>query len=78
MTTNGGRQTPALGLGHECDHAWGDDTGQLGRGPDPQYDSAEERRVIAGRERRFALRFGVSPGFDHLGTPYWVAGPTDR
>ena len=64
-TTDGGRQTPALGLGHEMDHAWGSDNGLPPAVDDTQYKDTEERRVISGRERRAAGRFGESPRSNH-------------
>jgi hypothetical protein len=79
-TTNGGRQSPALGLAHELDHA-----AEPGRTFDrlqaielPGYDTAEERRVIAGSERHAARTLHESARRDHDGACYRVAGPTKR
>ncbi len=77
-TTRGGRQSPALGLGHEIDHA-DEPAGRedrLNNEADPRYDTREERRVITGSETHAArtLREGVR--HDHAGTCYRVAGPT--
>ena len=79
-TTAGGRQSPALGLGHEADHAT---VATAIRDTDltqrvPAYDNLEERRVIAGSERHAAhtLREGVR--HDHRGSCYHVATPTSR
>jgi RHS repeat-associated protein len=48
-TTDGGHQTPALGLGHEMAHATGNRhmTAELSGMADPQFDTREERRVIS-------------------------------
>ncbi len=77
-TTHGGRQSPALGLGHELDHA-----AEPGRRRDtltahrlPAYDNAEERRVIRGSERHAARTLGEGVRTDHRGTCYRVASPT--
>ena len=79
-TTNGGRQSPALGLAHELDHA-----AEAERTFDrlqaielPAYDTAEERRVIAGSERHAARTLHESARRDHDGVCYRVAGPTKR
>lgn len=79
-TTQGGRQSPALGLGHEADHATMNRAGLI-RGwnhPDRGYDDAEERRVICGSEAHAARTLGESRRHNHLGSCYRVAGPTDR
>ena len=67
-TSGGGRQSPALGLGHEIDHA-----AETGRAydrlqgiPDRCYDSAEERRVILGSERHAAQH----PAREHARRPH--------
>ena len=78
ITFEFGRQTPALGLAHEMDHAWGYDKGIVPPGTDPDYDWREERRVIAGRESKFAKRFGESVRRDHFGIPIVVHGPLNR
>jgi len=79
LTTTGGRQTPALGLGHELDHAaepW-----RLRRAGEDHvvraYDTAEERRVIRGTEAHAARTLGEGPRSNHRGTCYRVASPTD-
>jgi hypothetical protein len=76
-TTTGGRQSPALGLGHEVDHATEDPkVGQhLMRVRDTRYDTAEERRVIAGSETHAARTLGESVRHDHNGSTYRVATP---
>jgi hypothetical protein len=52
QTTEGGHQTPALGLGHEMAHATGNrhDNAVLSNTPDARYDTKEERRVILNYE----------------------------
>ena len=79
-TTQGGRQSPALGLGHEIDHAlentWTAEKLQLT--PDRRFDSVEERRVILGSERHAALTLGEALRYDHSGSCYRVPGPTYR
>jgi hypothetical protein len=79
-TTRGGSQSPALGLGHEVDHAVEDPaTAQrLRNTSDPRYDNAEERRVITGSETHAARTLGESVRYDHSGMTYRVASPTAR
>jgi hypothetical protein len=79
-TTTGGRQSPALGLGHEIDHATqAPSRGEtLSQQPDPIYDNAEERRVILGSEAHAAHTLGESIRHDHTGTTYRVASPVSR
>ncbi|MEO6912846.1 MAG: hypothetical protein ABI182_02340 [Candidatus Baltobacteraceae bacterium] len=79
-TTGGGRQSPALGLGHEADHAAEDPkiNQHLSSIPDRHYDNKEERRVITGSERHAARILGESIRHDHGGTTYRVDAPTDR
>jgi hypothetical protein len=76
-TDSGGRQSPALGLGHEIDHAVHDGPGEWARAQtrDPRYDTAEERRVITGSERHAARTLGEGIRHDHGGTTYRVASP---
>jgi hypothetical protein len=76
-TDEGGRQSPALGLGHEIDHAVHDGPAAWLRTQtfDRQYDDAEERRVITGSERHAARILGESVRSDHGGTPYRVGSP---
>ena len=76
-TTGGGRQSPALGLGHEVDHAVEDPaTAQhlLGTS-DSHYDNAEEKRVIRGSETQAARFLGESVRHNHTGTTYRVSAP---
>ena len=79
-TSSGGRQSPALGLGHELDHAAVNARtyDRLQERPDLRYDSAEERRVITGSERHAAHTLHESTRDDHAGRLYRVAGPTLR
>jgi hypothetical protein len=79
-TTKGGRQSPALGLGHEVDHAVEDPPAEerLRDTPDAHYDNAEERRVITGSETHAARTLGESVRHDHSGTTYRVTSPIAR
>ena len=79
-TTGGGTQSPALGLGHEIDHADEDPvTAQkLLNQCNARYDNKEERRVITGSETQAARFFGQSIRYDHAGTTYRVASPIER
>jgi hypothetical protein len=76
-TNDGGRQSPALGLGHEIDHAVHDGPRAWARAQtlDAQYDDAEERRVIRGSEARAARTLGEGTRHDHGGTGYRVSSP---
>ena len=80
MRVGNGRQSPALGLVHELDHALNDPRryDRLVDRAEPAYDNAEERRVITGLEKHAAhtLREGVR--HDHRGTLYKVATATSR
>jgi len=80
LTTLGGHQSPALGLGHEIDHAVENPltAEQLNSRRDPNYDTLEERRVITGSEQHAARTLGESIRFDHSGSCYSVASPTMR
>jgi hypothetical protein len=79
-TTTGGRQSPALGLGHEIDHAVEAPGMQarLERIADKRYDNREERRVITGSERKAARTLHESVRYDHAGRCYRVASPVLR
>lgn len=76
-TAAGGRQSPALGLGHEVDHAVHDGPREWQRQAtaDPRYDNAEERRVITGSERHAARTLGEAVRHDHGGATYRVPSP---
>jgi len=78
QTGNGGRQSPALGLGHEVDHAVHDGPREWQRSQtyDAQFDTAEERRVITGSERHAAHTLGEGVRSDHAGQTYRVDSPT--
>lgn len=78
MTSDRGHQTPALGLGHEVDHAVNSsrNTIRLANTYDVRYDNLEERRVITGSETHAARTLGESVRRDHGGTTYSVSSPT--
>jgi hypothetical protein len=73
----GGRQSPALGLGHEVDHAVESRARErrLAAQACRYYDDAEERRVIRGSERHAARTLGESARHDHFGRAYRVRSP---
>lgn len=77
-TTGGGRQSPALGLGHEVDHAVAPRSlsRKLAGSPSRRYDDDEERRVITGSERHAAKVLGEGVRYDHRGDPYRVRSVT--
>jgi hypothetical protein len=79
-TTDGGRQSPALGLGHEIDHAVESRPCErrLSERPSRRYDTIEERRVIEGSERHAAVTLGEGVRHDHAGRCYRVASPIAR
>ena len=79
-TTQGGRQSPALGLAHELAHAAErpDREAALSAHSIARYDTAEERRVIRGPERRAASILGEANRCDHRGSIYRVATPVSR
>jgi hypothetical protein len=79
-TTEGGRQSPALGLGHEVDHAVESRSRErrLSERPSRRYDTIEERRVIGGSERHAAVTLGEAVRRDHAGRCYRVASPIAR
>ena len=79
-TTSGGRQSPALGLGHEIDHAVEKVriAERLRNTPNLRYDNAEERRVISGSEAHAARTLGEDIRHDHGGRTYRVASPIAR
>ena len=79
-TTDGGGQSPALGLGHELVHADADPRTRerLAHIRSPRYDNAEERRVIRGAETHAARSLGESIRHDHAGATFRVTSPTDR
>ena len=79
-TTRGGTQSPALGLGHELDHAVESPSKEVSLSSQriSKYDTMEERRVIRGSERHAARTLGEATRFDHRGHCYRVATPVSR
>ena len=79
-TTSGGRQSPALGLGHEVDHAVENRSKaqRLMNTSNARYDTAEERRVILGSETHAARTLGEGTRHDHGGAVYRVSSPVLR
>lgn len=79
-TTRGGHQSPALGLGHELDHAALGEPAfdMLAAIPDRRFDNLEERRVILGSERHAAHTLHESVRTDHSGRIYRVESPVAR
>ena len=79
-TSAGGRQSPALGLGHEMDHATIDPAvrERLQGFYSAKYDNLEEKRVIEGSEKHAAQTLGEGMRHDHGGRPYPVSSPVAR
>ena len=82
VTTNGGKQSPALGLLHETDHAlrWLTDPVAYNRESEKDgspYRSQEEKRVIRGSEAAVARARGESERTDHGGHSVKVESVTD-
>lgn len=80
-TTNGGRQTPALGLLHEEDHAYEHEMNPARQSRlldtfDARYDDREERRVITRVEAHAARILHEGARADHAGVAYVVSSPT--
>lgn len=71
---DGGTQTPALGLGHELDHA----NGPAAHGADPNYGNNEEKRVITGSETNAAGTLGEGTRTNHGGASYQSVSPTSQ
>ena len=80
-TSNGGKQTPAMGFLHEAAHAIQDlespdqfteDTNSK----DDTYGDKEEKRVITEIETPAAKKAGEGTREDHGGTIYETSGPT--
>jgi len=80
MRVGNGRQSPALGLAHELDHALIEPRrfDRLVDRAEPRYDNAEERRVITGLERHAARTLHEGLRTDHRGTLYKVATAVSR
>jgi RHS repeat-associated protein len=78
VTTSGGVQSPALGLGHELAHAAGlrSLTSNLSLIPAGGYGNLEEFRVISFWEVGAATRLGEGIRYDHLGQVFRAHGPT--
>ena len=80
LLTNGAKQSPAVRLEHEFDHAVDDlynhkiheDRKEL---LDNQYDNKEERRVIKGSETKTAKKIHQGVRTNHKGTIYPVKDP---
>ncbi len=79
-TSDGGRVSPALVLGHELSHAIADPKTQakLGKVEDDVFKNAEERRVVNGPERHAALTLGEAVRRDYEAHPYHVRSSTSR
>jgi hypothetical protein len=78
-TTSGGRQSPALVLAHELEHARNDAEGDMDLRKMPgAYDLVEEWNVITGPETEIANELGEDTRNNHRGNFYKVWGPTDR
>lgn len=79
-TSEGERQSPALGLGHEVDHAVESPRieARLDARASARFDTAEERRVILGSERHAARTLHEGMRADHSGRCYRVASPIAR
>lgn len=73
----GGTQTPAMGLGHEIDHAVGSETGTMQTGNDKVYgkNGKEEKRVIEGSEAAAAKTLKEGKRTNHYGVSYESTGP---
>ena len=69
MRAGNARQSPALGLAHELDHAVANPRtfDRLVARDDAAYDNAEERRVITGLERHVARTLHEGVRHDHRG-----------
>ena len=80
ILSNGKRQSPAVRLEHEFDHAL-DDIHDHKKHKDrsdtqnAQYDNEEERRVIEGSEAETARKLRQGVRFDHWGKTYPVKDP---
>jgi len=80
MRAGSARQSPALGLLHELDHAVEPPRAfdRLVKTRDASYDNAEERRVVTGLERHVARTLHEAVRYDHRGTLYKVREPAMR
>ena len=80
ILSNRKRQSPAVRLEHEFDHAMDDIDNHKNHESrnvwlDNQYDNGEERRVITGSEAETARKLGQGIRYDHYGTAYLVKDP---
>ena len=80
ILSNRKRQSPAVRLEHEFDHAMDDIDNHKNHESrkerlDNQYDNGEERRVITGSEAETARKLGQGIRYDHYGTAYIVKDP---
>jgi len=83
LCTSGGRQSPALALGHEMAHASDDDKNSIMHRfrmwrSSKNYNDMEEERVITGPESAAARTLGEGIRKDHSGKHYTVRDPTSR
>ncbi|MGP4912597.1 RHS repeat-associated core domain-containing protein, partial [Hafnia alvei] len=84
LCSNGKKQSPALGLGHEIAHAheymFGnvDNYNKRRNSEMNNYDNKEEYRVIMGPENTAAKNLGEGIRKDHFGTGYSVLTPLSR
>jgi hypothetical protein len=81
ITTSGGVQSPALGLGHELGHAFFNFVNPTayaalaGTAIGGGWTNAEEYRNITQFETPMAVFLGEPTRNDHLGTPEWTSSP---
>ena len=80
LLSNGERQSPAIRLEHEFDHAMDDlenHKNHLDRKniSDVLYDNKEERRVITGSETKTARKLRQGIRTNHSGETYMVTDP---
>ncbi len=80
ILSNGNKQSPAIRLEHEFDHALDDlanhkDHEKRKDTPAGLYDNEEERRVIEGSETETARTLHQGVRHDHYGTTYKVNDP---
>ncbi|GAB2591712.1 RHS repeat-associated core domain-containing protein [Dyella jejuensis] len=77
--TNGGSQTPALGLGHELAHAGASPVDRIvGNAFASGYQNYEEKRVIDEYETPAAINLGEGIRDNHYRVPYTVSSPTSK
>jgi RHS repeat-associated protein len=76
--STGGSQTPALGMGHEADHAANQPRGVTYEHRRAPYGTPEEQRVIEGSEAAAAKSLGEDVRHNHYGKTQRVGSPTQR